>query len=151
MGPSGVLGASPYDPAPFRSCCRKGRCSAGERRLIMTRKAVKIYCSEEEYEVIKSLAENYGKTVSGYLREIALYGRTININYDAILEHTKMINTLKTEMHLIIKMLVQTKQAYPKDIERMVELLQEITKNQRTMLQKTAMERAKLHKLVKNA
>lgn len=115
----------------------------------MTRKAVKIYCSEEEYEVIKSLAENYGKAVSGYLREIALYGRAICINYDAILEHTKMINTLKTEMHLIIKMLVQTKQAYPADIQRMVSLLEEITKNQKEMLQKTAKERAELRNLIK--
>ena len=116
----------------------------------MNRKAVKIYCSEEEYEVIKSLAENYGKTVSGYLREIALYGRAFNINYDAIMDHTKIINTLKTEMHLIITMLVQTKQAYHLDIERMVELLEEISKNQKMMLQKTARERAELHKMVKN-
>ena len=117
----------------------------------MSRKAVKIYCSEEECQIIESHAAKCGKTVSGYLREIALYGRAICINYDAIMEHTKIINTLKTEMHLIIKMLVQTKQAYPKDIERMVSLLEEITVNQRTMLQKTARERAKLHKLVKNA
>lgn len=116
----------------------------------MKRKAVKIYFSEEECKVIESYAAECGKTVSGYLREIALYGKAICINYDAILEHTKMINTLKTEMHLIIKMLVQTKQAYPADIQRMVSLLEEITANQRTMLQKTAKERAKLHKLAKN-
>ena len=115
----------------------------------MNREAVKIYCSDEEYQIIESHAAKYGKSVSGYLREIALYGRAICINYDAILEHTKMINTFKTEMHLIITMLVQTKQAYPKDIERMVELLEEITKNQKTMLQMTARERAKLHKLLK--
>lgn len=117
----------------------------------MSRKAVKIYFSEEECKVIENYAAECGKTVSGYLREIALYGNAICVNYDAILEHTKIINTLKTEMHLIIKMLVQTKQAYPKDIERMVSLLEEITKNQKEMLQKTARERAKLHKLVKNA
>lgn len=115
----------------------------------MTRKAVKIYCSDEEYQIIESHAAKYGKTVSGYLREIALYGKAICINYDAIMDHTKIINTLKTEMHLIIKMLVQTKQAYPKDIERMVSLLEEITANQKTMLQKTAKEREKLHKLAK--
>ena len=116
----------------------------------MKRKAVKIYFSEEECKVIESYAAECGKTVSGYLREIALYGKAICINYDAIMEHTKIINTLKTEMHLIIKMLVQTKQAYPADIQRMVSLLEEMTANQRTMLQKTAKERAKLHKLAKN-
>lgn len=116
----------------------------------MNRKAVKIYCSEEEYQIIESHAAKCGKTVSGYLREIALYGKAININYDAIMEHTKIINNLKNEMHLIITMLVQTKQAYPLDIQRMVELLEEIGKNQKTMLQKTAKERADLHKLAKN-
>lgn len=115
----------------------------------MNRKAVKIYCSEEEYQIIESYAAKCGKTVSGYIREVALYGRAICINYDAIMEHTKIINTLKTEMHLIIKMLVQTKQAYPADVQRMVSLLEEITKNQKEMLQKTARERDKLHKLVK--
>ena len=117
----------------------------------MNREAIKIYCNEEEYEIIKSHAAKCGKTVSGYIREVALCGMIINNNYDAILEHTKIINNLKTEMHLIITMLVQTKQAYPKDIERMVELLEEVTANQRTMLQKTARERKELHKLLKNA
>ena len=116
----------------------------------MTRKAVKIYCSEEEYQIIKSRAAECGKSVSGYIREAALYGKAICINYDAIMEHTKMINILKTEMHLIITMLVQTKQAYPADIERIVSILEEVAKNQKTMLQKTARERDKLHKLVKN-
>lgn len=117
----------------------------------MNRKAVKIYCSEEEYKIIENYAAECGKTVSGYLREVALYGKAICINYDAILEHTKIINTLKEEMHLIIKMLVQTKQAYPVDVRRMVSLLEEITENQRTMLRKTERERAKLHKLAKNS
>lgn len=115
------------------------------------RKGVKIYCSEEEYKLIESYATKYGKTVSGYIREAAIYGRAICINYDAIMEHTKMINKFTTEMHLIITMLVQTKQAYPKDVERMVSILEEISKNQKTMLQKTAKERAELRKLLKNA
>ena len=116
----------------------------------MTRKAVKIYFSEEEVQIIESYAAECGKTVSGYLREIALYGRAICINYDAIMEHTKMINKFTTEMHLIITMLVQTKQAYPKDVERMVSLLEDVTKNQRTMLRMTMREHQKLHKLAKN-
>lgn len=116
----------------------------------MSREPIKIYCNEEEYEIIKSHAAKCGKTVSGYIREVALCGMIINNNYDAILEHTKVINTLKTEMHLIIKMLVETKQAYPADVQRMVSLLEEVTKNQKTMLQKTARERDNLHKLVKN-
>ena len=115
----------------------------------MDREAVKIYCNEEEYEIIKSHAAKYGKTVSGYLREIALYGNAICINYDAILEHTKVINSLKTEMHLIITMLVQTKQAYPIDVRKMVSLLEEVTANQKMMLQKTARERSDLRKLLK--
>lgn len=113
------------------------------------RKAVKMYCNEEEYRIIESHAAKYGKTVSGYIREVAIYGKAICINYDAIMEHTKMINKLKQEMHLIITMLVQTKQAYPKDIEAMVGLLEEITKNQKTMLRKTAKERAELRDLIK--
>ena len=116
----------------------------------MNREAIKIYCDEEEYELIKSHAAKCGRTVSGYIREVALCGMIINNNYDAILEHTKIINNLKEEMHLIITMLVQTKQAYPKDVERMVSLLEDVTKNQKTMLQKSARERDNLHKLVKN-
>ena len=115
----------------------------------MNRKAVKIYCSEEEHEIIERNAAECGKSVSGYLREIALYGKPICINYGAIMEHTKMINKFTTEMHLIITMLVQTKQAYPKDVERMVELLEEVSKNQKTMLRKTAKERAELRDLIK--
>lgn len=114
------------------------------------RKGVKIYCSEEEYKLIESHAAKYGKTVSGYIREAAIYGRAICINHDAILEHTKIINTLKTEMHLIITMLVQTKQAYPADVQRMVSLLEEVTKNQKAMLRRTLKESQDLHKLVKN-
>lgn len=109
------------------------------------RKVVKIRCNEEEYQIIESRAAECGKTVSGYLREIALYGKAICINHDAIMEHTKIINSLKTEMHLIITMLVQTKQAYPADVQRMVSLLEEITKNQRTMLRRTLKESENLH------
>lgn len=116
----------------------------------MSRKTLKAYCSEEEYQIVKSNAARYGKTVSGYMREVALYGRAFNINYDAIMEHTKIINNLKEKMHLIIKMLVQTKQAYPADVQRMVSLLEEITENQRTMLQRTLKEHEKLHKLAKS-
>ena len=113
----------------------------------MNRKGVKFYCNDEEYAIIESYAAKYGKTVSGYIREVAIYGRAICINYDAIMEHTKIINKFTTEMHLIITMLVETKQAYPLDIQRMVELLEEIGKNQKTMLRKTAKERAELRKL----
>lgn len=113
------------------------------------RKVVKIYFNEEERQIIEGYAEKYGKTVSGYLREIALYGNAININYDAILEHTKVINNLKTEMHLIITMLVQTKQAYPLDVQRMVTLLEEITENEKMMLQKTRNEHRKIREYVK--
>lgn len=113
----------------------------------MNRKAIKIYCSEEEYEIIKSHAAECGKTISGYIREVAIYGKAIVINYDAILKHTKIINNLKEEMHLTIKMLVQTKQAYPIDVRRLVSLLEEVTKNQRTMLRQTLKESARLHKL----
>ncbi|MBQ4340122.1 MAG: hypothetical protein IJC41_03880 [Firmicutes bacterium] len=116
----------------------------------MSRETLKAYCSEEERQIIESHAARYGKTVSGYMREVALYGRAFNINYDAIMEHTKIINNLKEEMHLIIKMLVQTKQAYPADVQRMVSLLEEITENQRTMLQRTLKEHEKLHKLAKS-
>ena len=116
----------------------------------MNRKGIKVYCSEEEYQIIESHAAKSGKTVSGYIRETALCGKAININYDAIMEHTKMINMFTTEMHLIITMLVQTKQAYPRDVERIVELLEEVAKNQKTMLQKTAKERERIRKLAKN-
>ena len=115
----------------------------------MNRKGIKVYCSEEEYQIIESHAAKSGKTVSGYIRETALCGKAININYDAIMEHTKMINKFATEMHLIITMLVQTKQAYTKDVERMVELLEEISKNQKTMLQKTAREREEFRTMIK--
>lgn len=116
----------------------------------MSRKAVKIYCSEEEYQIIESHAAKCGKTVSGYLREIALYGRAICINYDAIIEHTKIINNLGEQIRLIIKMLVQTKQAYPADVRKLVSLLEDVTANQKTMLRRTLKESRDLHKLVKN-
>ena len=115
----------------------------------MNRKAVKIYCSEEEYEIIKIHADECGKSVSGYLREIALYGNAICINHDVILEHTKIINKFTTEMHLIITMLVQTKQAFPKDIEVMVSLLEEISKNQKTMLRGALRESQGVRKYIK--
>lgn len=47
-------------------------------------------------------------------------------------------------------MLVKTNQAFPNDIEKMIELLQEINQSEKLMLQRTQKERTAYQKYVKN-
>lgn len=105
--------------------------------------------TQEEYEQILNNAKLSGKILAGYIREVTINRAVININYDAILNYTKVINTLKTEIHLIITMLIQTKQAYPSDIQKMNSLLEEISQNQKKMLQHTQRESQGIRKYIK--
>lgn len=112
--------------ASNRKFSRYGR----ERRLIESkhkcgeRKQVKFFCSQEEYEMIKNNASKCDKTVSAFIRDVSVNTVSINYNYDAIIEHTNEINRIRAELHAIITMLVKTNQAFPNDIEKMIELLQ---------------------------
>lgn len=105
--------------------------------------------TQEEYDQILNNANQSGKTLAGYIREVTINKAVISINYDAILNYTKVINTLKSELHLIITMLVQTRQAYPLDIQRMITLLEEISQNQKKMLQYTQRESKGIRKYIK--
>ena len=121
-----------------------------DEEKINQRKQMKFYCTEEEYEVIKHNANERGQTVSAFIRDVSINTVSISFNYDAIIEHTKLINQIKTEMNAVITMLVQTNQAFPIDIEKMINLLHQIDKTEKNMLQKTQKERQQIRKDIKN-
>ena len=113
------------------------------------RKEIEFYCSQEEYDLIMKNAYNSHKSVSSYIKEAATNPTAININYDALTESTKKIKILKAEMHRIITMIVQTKQAYPLDIQRMISILEEINDTQKETLKLTAKESKDVRKQIK--
>ena len=104
--------------------------------------------SEEERDIIKNNAKKNNLTLSAYMREVALTGNTININYDAIKEHTREISLIKTQMNAVIQMLVDTNQAFPIDIENMIDLLKEIRDSEKTLLKSVRKEQLSLMKKI---
>ena len=113
------------------------------------RKQMKFFCSEEEYEIIKQNAKKRKQTISAFIRDVSTNTISIQFNYDAILQHTNEINQIKSELNAIITMLVQTNQAYPIDIEKIILLLDEINNTEKLMLQQTSKERQQLKKYIK--
>lgn len=113
------------------------------------RKQMKFFCSEEEYEIIKQNAKNRNQTLSAFIRDVSINTISIQNNYDAIQQHINEINQIKSELNAIITMLVNTNQAFPIDIEKMISLLQEINQSEKTMLQKTQNERKQIRNYIK--
>lgn len=103
----------------------------------------------DEYTLIKANAESLKRTLTAYLREVAINKMVIDYNYRALLKHAETINRIRSDLNYLIHMLNRTGKIYPADINRLIDLLEELTDTERKLLQDTQKERAALRKYVK--
>lgn len=114
------------------------------------RKQMKFYCSEEERNLIAKNAADRGQSLSAYMRDVSTNVVSVNLNYDAVLQHINEINQIKSELNPIISMLVKTNQAYPVDIEKIISSLREIDRTEKIMMQNITKERQQIRKYIKS-
>lgn len=118
------------------------------------KKQVKFFCEQEDYQLIEMIAKKNHRSVSAYLREVALQGFVLQIDFESIKEHTKQLSFIKNQLNAMIKLLVNTNQAYPKDIETILELLEQIKDSENALLATFRREQTtrtkKIRKMIKD-
>lgn len=112
-------------------------------------KKITIRVTLEEYEIIKANAQSVNRSLTTYIKELALNRVVINYNYKAIMEHTEAINSLKSMISNVLNNLLKTRTVYPADIEYIAYLLKEVTEGEGKMLRETEKERNEMRHLLK--
>ena len=82
--------------------------------------------SERELEAIQDNAKACDKTVSAYAREVLVNMCSINISYENLREHKQRLNTTQQAIIQLIFTIRKTGNYAPKDIEYILEKLNEI-------------------------
>lgn len=110
------------------------RKEVSDSKYAAEKKQVKFFCDPDEYEIIQAHAKSSGKSVSAYLRDVAVQGCVFNIDYNAIRNHTNELSLIKNKQNAIIKYLLSNYEVMPQDIETMISLLEEIRDSENKLL-----------------
>ena len=99
------------------------------------RKQLQFSVSEEEKELIQSIAKLTGRSVSGYVREVALNVHTHSYNdKEFIQEHTQELAALRHSVGQLVYTIVKTEEWYPIELETIRELLEETNVSEKDFL-----------------
>ena len=112
-------------------------------------KQIKISVNENEYEIIKKGAEISQKTISAYVREVALYQCVLHFNYDEIETHSREISEVKQGINRLIYTLIKSQNYYSEDIENLLEMLKKIYESEKILIKTVQKSRAFLHQKLK--
>lgn len=95
---------------------------------------IKLVVNKKEHEQIKSNAKACGKTVSAYIREIALNMLILDIDTSCITKHTSEISSYRNAITQLIFTIKRTGNYTPADLEYIVKNTSEILKSEKEFL-----------------
>lgn len=96
---------------------------------------VKTYVTENELKQIKKNASACNKTVSAYVREVALNMCTIPIDYTVITEHTDELSAYRNAVNQLIYTIKKTGNYVPADLEYILAKTNEMLKSEKQFRQ----------------
>lgn len=99
------------------------------------KKQVKFFCTNEEYELIKAQARRNDLTVSAYLRQVAIYGKVLDLGFEPTGQLIKEYHKVKGILNAMARLFINTKQIYSSDIDELFRLISDLTDSQRQYLQ----------------
>ena len=91
---------------------------------------LKLRISEKELEQIQDNAKAMNKTVSAYVREISKNFCILNYDYQAIIDHTHEITSLRNAVNQLVYTIKKTGEYVPADLEFILDKMNEISKSE---------------------
>lgn len=95
---------------------------------------LQFYVTDEEKVLILERANKLKLSLSDYLRQMALNGTVINVDYTEIKNMTQEINRVGVNINQITKRMNETHEVYAADVEVVKESLEKIWQLQRYIL-----------------
>lgn len=100
---------------------------------------LKCYSPEREFIRIKNNAKACGKTVSTYMRDMALDFNKIDVSYSEICEHTQELITKSEVIHRMIYTILKSGEYSPADLEYILERINDIYRSEKLLIQRIPM------------
>ncbi len=97
-------------------------------------KQIKLVVSEKEYEQIRNNAKVCDKTVSAYIREVALNMCIMQHDYSCVTEHTKAITSCKNAIVDLVFTIIKRGTYTPPDLEYIANKINEMLKSEKEFL-----------------
>lgn len=95
---------------------------------------IKLVVNKKEHEQIQNNARASGKTVSAYIRELALNMCLIELDTSHITKHTTEISSYRNAINQLIFTIKKTGNYTPADLEYIVDTTNEILKSEKEFL-----------------
>ena len=90
--------------------------------------------SNEEYEIIKQRAKEAGILVSPYIRKVAQNPNIIRFDFKVVADHTKELGEIRNSLNRLIITIDATNKYLPREIETIVNLMQEVFNTENELL-----------------
>jgi hypothetical protein len=113
-------------------------------------KRTAIRLTREDYDIIEQLALLSDMTTNAYIAHAAKSPLSLQINYDILEQHTKILSDIKNDMKLILHTAIQTGEIYHKDVQNALFLLNQIIENEKELYKELEKDRKKKNTLIKN-
>lgn len=89
-----------------------------------------IRLSEDDHEQIQMNAKACDKTVSAYIREMALNFCVLDCNYEKIIDHTHEITSLRNAVNQLVYTIKKSGEYVPADLEYILAKMNDISKSE---------------------
>lgn len=88
---------------------------------------INIKVSDEEYDLINANAALLDKTITAYVKELALNQNIINYDFETLQKHTEEISNIKQALNQIVITMIQNGDIYSGDMNTILSVIQELT------------------------
>ncbi len=98
---------------------------------------VQFYLSDDEQYILNTKFKASGmKSMSAFLRKLILYGYVYEVDYCYLRNYNTELGRINSSLNQITKRVNSTGNIYPKDIDEVKELMNEVWHTQTSMLSK---------------
>ena len=110
---------------------------------------INIKVSDEEYDLINATAALLDKTITAYVKELALNQNIINYDFETLQKHTEEISNIKQVLNQIVITMIQNGDIYSGDMNTILSVIQELTDSEKEIKSQLRKERESNRKYLK--
>lgn len=110
---------------------------------------INIKVSDEEYDLINANAALLDKTITAYVKELALNQNIINYDFETLQKHTEEISNIKQVLNQIVITMIQNGDIYSGGLNTILSVIQELTDSEKEIKSQLRKERESNRKYLK--
>lgn len=110
---------------------------------------INIKVSDEEYDLINANAALLDKTITAYVKELAINQNIINYAFETLQKHTEEISNIKQVLNQIVITMIQNGDIYSGDMNTILSVIQELTDSEKEIKSQLRKERESNRKYLK--